>query len=141
MAAEPADLTAVIDARLAAFDKPGVLSVRPGFRVRNDWLTDQRCIVVTVRQKVAHPPAAELLPAEVAGLPVDVRQASPEKRRELEQSEAYAAELRLTPDTGSVPHFPDERTLTGARPAAAAPRMPGWPEFRSPSWTTAGRPG
>lgn len=120
MAAEPADLNAVIDEHLAAFDQPGVLSVRPGFKVRNDWLTDQRSIVVTVRSKVAHPPAAELLPAEVAGVPVDVRQASPRKRLEIEHPEAYAAELRLTPDTGSVPHFPDERTLTGARPAAAA---------------------
>jgi hypothetical protein len=53
MAAQSADLNGVIDQHLAAFDKPGVLSVRPGFKVRNDWLTDQRCIVVTVRRKVA----------------------------------------------------------------------------------------
>lgn len=120
MAAELPDLNAVIDEHLAAFDKPGVLSVRPGFKVKNDWLTDARSIVVTVRRKVAHPPEAELLPSEVAGVPVDVRQASPRKRMELEHPEAYAAQLRLTPDTGSVPHFPDERTLTGTRPAAAA---------------------
>jgi hypothetical protein len=56
----------------------------------------------------------------VAGVPVDVRQASAEKRLELEDPSAYASQLRLTPDTGSVPHFPDERTLAGIRPAAAA---------------------
>lgn len=117
--AEP-DLNAVIDQHLAAFDKPGVLSVRPGFRVKDNWLTATPAIVVTVREKRRHLPEAELLPAEVAGVGVDVREASPEKVLELERPEEYAAQLRLAPDTGSVPHFPDERTLAGARPAAAA---------------------
>jgi phospholipase D-like protein len=120
MAAEQPDLNAIIGERLADFDKPGVLSVRPGFKIKNDWLTGAPSIVVTVRKKVAHPPEGELLPSQVAGVPVDVRQASPEKRLELEDPEAYSSQLRLTPDTGSVPHFPDERTLAGIRPAAAS---------------------
>ena len=120
MAVEQPDLNAIIDERLADFDKPGVLSVRPGFKVKNDWLTGARSIVVTVRKKVAHPPEAERLPSQVAGVPVDVRQASAEKRLELEDPSAYASQLRLAPDTGSVPHFPDERTPAGIRPAAAA---------------------
>ncbi len=114
------DLDAVIEDHLADFDKPGVLSVRPGFKVRNDWLTNTRSIVVTVRRKVAHPPEGEMLPAEVGGVPVDVRQASQEKALELEDPQGYAAGLRLAPDQGSVPHFPGERTLAGVRPAAAA---------------------
>jgi hypothetical protein len=120
MAEDLSDLNAVIDANMAAFDKPGVLSVRPGFKVTKDWLTNTRSIVVTVRRKVAHPPPGELLPAEVGGVPVDVRQASPDKALELEDPQKYAAGLRLAPDQGSVPHFPDERTLAGIRPAAAA---------------------
>ena len=72
---------------------------------------------------------------------MDVRQASPEKRRELEQSEAYAAELRLTPDTGSVPHFPDERTLTGARPAAAASAHARLARIPKPELDYSGPPG
>ena len=80
MAVEQPDLNAIIDERLADFDKPGVLSVRPGFKVKNDWLTGAPSIVVTVRKKVAHPPEAERLPSQVAGVPVDVRQASAEKR-------------------------------------------------------------
>lgn len=120
MAVAPPDLNAVIDRHLAAFDKPGVLSVRPGFRVKDNWLTATPAIVVTVREKRRHLPEAERLPAEVAGVGVDVREASPEKVLELERPEEYAAQLRLAPDTGSVPHFPDERTLAGARPAAAA---------------------
>src|SRR5262249_24315801 len=100
--------------------KPGVLSVRPGFKVKNDWLTGARSIVVTVRKKVAHPPEAERLPSQVDGVPVDVRQASAEKRLELQDPKAYASQLRLAPDTGSVPHFPDERRLAGIRPGAVA---------------------
>jgi hypothetical protein len=51
MAVEQPDLNAIIDERLADFDKPGVLSVRPGFKVKNDWLTGARSIVVTVRKR------------------------------------------------------------------------------------------
>ena len=114
------DLSAVIDENMAAFDKPGVLSVRPGYKVTNDWLTSTPSIVVTVRHKVAHPAEGEMLPSEVGGVPVDVRQASPEKALELEDPQKYAAGLRLAPNLGSVPHFADERTLTGVRPAAVA---------------------
>jgi len=120
MAGEQPDLNAMIDERLADFDKPGVLSVRPGFKIKNDWLTGARAIVVTVRKKVADPPETERLPSQVAGVPVDVRQASAGKRLELEDPAAYSSHLRLTPDTGSVPHFPGERTLAGVGPAAAA---------------------
>ena len=114
------DVNAVIEKNMAAFDKPGVLSVRPGFKVTKDWLTNTKSIVVTVRHKVARLPQGDMLPAEVGGVPVDVRQASPEKALELEDPQKYAAALRLAPNLGSVPHFPEERTLAGTHPAAAA---------------------
>jgi hypothetical protein len=97
-----------------------VLSVRPGYKVTGGWLTDTPAIVVTVEHKTAQLPPDQLLLTEVAGVPVDVRQASPEKRKELTDPAGYAADLRITPDRGSVPHFPQERTLAGVRPAAAA---------------------
>ncbi len=114
------DINSVIDQHLQTFAKPGVLSVRPGFKVTGDWLTGKPSIVVTVREKVPSPPAAEALPREVEGVPVDVRQASSAKREEIEDPQAYSAKLRLTPDTGSVPHFLDERTPAGERPALTA---------------------
>ena len=120
MAVDLSDVNAVIEKNMAAFAKPGVLSVRPGFKVTKDWLTNTKSIVVTVRHKVAHPPQGQMLPAEVGGVPVDVRQASPEKALELEDPQKYAAGLRLAPNLGSVPHFADERTLAGTHPAAAA---------------------
>ncbi|HEX5400860.1 MAG TPA: phospholipase D-like domain-containing protein [Pseudonocardiaceae bacterium] len=120
MAPDDAALSTLIDQHLTEFDKPGVLSIRPGFKIKNDWLTGQRAIVVTVSTKLAQPPAGERLPAEIDGVPVDVRQASPLKRTEIESPETYAAQLHLTPDTGSVPHFAAERTLAGDHPAVRA---------------------
>ena len=125
----------------AAFDKPGVLSVRPGFKVKNDWLTNTQAVVVTVRHKVAHPAQGEMLPAEVGGVAVDVRQASPEKALELEDPHKYTAGLRLAPNLGSVPHFPEERTLAGTRPAAAASAHAQLAAIPKPELTYGGPPG
>ena len=120
MAEDLSAVSTVINANMAAFDKPGVLSVRPGYKVTKDWLTSTPSVVVTVRHKADQLPAGELLPAEVGGVPVDVRQASPAKALELQDPHQYAAGLRLAPNLGSVPHFPDEVTPAGVHPAAAA---------------------
>jgi hypothetical protein len=112
------DLNAIIDEHMPALDKPGVLSVRPGFKVKDGWLTDRRSVVVTVRKKLATPPAGEALPTEVAGVPVDVRQASPAKREEIEDPAGPASGRRRRP-----------------------PRTPSWPRSRRPSSNTAGRRG
>ncbi|HEY1571809.1 MAG TPA: phospholipase D-like domain-containing protein [Pseudonocardiaceae bacterium] len=119
MPGDATDLNTLIDRYLAELAKPGVLSVRPGYQVRNNWLTGRQAVVVTVRSK-GERPAGQRLPTEIDGVPVDVRQASARKTMEIEQPERYAAELRLTPDTGAVPHFADERTLAGDHPAARA---------------------
>jgi hypothetical protein len=115
-----ARLDAIIGRHLDDVRKEGVLSVRPGYKVTDDWLTHQEAIVVTVAEKLAHPPPGETIPPQLDGVPTDVREASPNKRLELDSPMVYAGELRLAPDTGSVPHFPDERTLEGTRPGAAA---------------------
>jgi len=114
------DLSSVIDQHMQELEKPGALSVRPGYKVKNDWLTDRRSIVVTVERKVAHLSQDQMLPSQVDGVPVDVRQATPEKRKQLANPTGFASDLRLAPDLGAVPHFPEERTLSGVRPAATA---------------------
>ena len=120
MSMRVSDLDAVIENNMSALAQPGVLSVRSGYKVTDGWLTDRRSIVVTVSRKVRTPPAGQLLPAELDGVPVDVRQASPRKRLEIQDPHAYSAQLRLSPDVGSVPHFADERTPAGDYPATAA---------------------
>src|ERR1700753_1319432 len=115
----PADLSSlndVIGQHLAELSKPGALSVRPGYKVTNGWITSAPAIVVTVARKKSRLPAGDLVPSEVGGVPTDVREASPAKRKELEDPRGYAGEYRLTPDQGSVPHFADEQTLGGPQP-------------------------
>ena len=127
MSAEPnvafamsADIERVIERHLSRFDRPRVLSVRPGFQITRGWLTGRPAIVVTVSRKLRRLPQPERLPEDVQGVPVDVRQASGRKRQELLDPVRYARQLRLSPDRGSVPHFPQERTLGGRRPGAEA---------------------
>ena len=111
----------VLHARIEELRRPGVLSVRTGFEVKDGWLTGRRAIVVTVERKLAVPPPGQELPDELDGIPVDVRQASPAKRQSLEDPAAYASTLPLSPDQGAVPHFPHELLLTGpGRPRTVA---------------------
>ncbi|HKT55964.1 MAG TPA: phospholipase D-like domain-containing protein [Microbacterium sp.] len=108
----------VISRNLAALRKPGVLAVRPGYEMKDDWFTGREAIVAIVAHKLADVPADERLPDELEGIPVDVRQASPLKRLAIEHPSAYASQLRLSPDVGSVPHFPDEVPLVAATPGS-----------------------
>lgn len=56
--------------------RPGVVSVGVGLRQRKGALTDEICIVVTVRNKrtLANLPPEEALPVEIEGIPVDVQE-------------------------------------------------------------------
>jgi phosphatidylserine/phosphatidylglycerophosphate/cardiolipin synthase-like enzyme len=107
------NIDALIAGHLHELDKPGVLSVRPGYEVSGGWLTGRRAIVATVQHKHT-PPPGDALPDHVDGVPVDVRQASPAKRQQLEDPQAYANDRLPYPDHGAVPEFTDEVTLPSA---------------------------
>lgn len=61
------------------YQNKDVVSVRPGFRFAQGWITKEPAIVVSVHRKLA--PAflekGEMLPPAVRGFPVDVKPASP----------------------------------------------------------------
>ncbi|MES2171920.1 MAG: hypothetical protein V4479_14560, partial [Actinomycetota bacterium] len=80
MATDQTHIDALIAGHLHELDKPGVLSVRPGYEVSGGWLTGRQAIVATVRRKHT-PPPGDALPDQVGSVPVDVRQASPAKRQ------------------------------------------------------------
>src|SRR5262245_52982242 len=109
-----ADLAPVIGEHLDALRRPGLLRVSPGAEVENGWLTDTPAIVATVAAKTATPPAGELLPDEIAGIPVDVRQASSRKRAVLADPAPGGGALGLTPAEGVPPDMPGEVTLEGS---------------------------
>jgi PLD-like domain len=119
-----AGLESVIRDHLAEFRRPGVLSVRPGYQVSNGWLTGRPAIVATVEAKTPDPPAGEALPREIAGVPVDVRQASPRKREVLADPEPGGGALGLTPADGVPPDMPGEITPDGdPAPLARGPAV------------------
>ena len=104
---------AVIAADRGELMLPGVLSVRAGWKFRGGWPVDPPtpAIVVTVADKTSLPPGGQLLPAVVAGVAVDVRQASALKRQTLRERAAPAG--AIDPPTGLLPQFPDEVTPAG----------------------------
>jgi hypothetical protein len=59
---------------------PDVLKVRPGYRFKNGWITDERVIVIEVRNKLAFGELQKAgkapLPREILGVGVDVRTAA-----------------------------------------------------------------
>jgi hypothetical protein len=111
-------ISAIIAKNLSALRKPGVLSVRPGFEMKGGWLTGKPAIVVTVADKRVDVQPSDLLPDELNGVAVDVRQASPNKRTRLADPAAYSAKVLTAPDTGAIPEFSDEIDLVGEAPRA-----------------------
>lgn len=70
-------IESAIDANWQAFQKPGVVSVRPGFQFTNGWITKKPAIVVAVRRKRDTLLPGDELPTKIAGYAIDVRQAEP----------------------------------------------------------------
>jgi hypothetical protein len=58
---------------------PGVLAVRPAYRFRNGWITNEPCIVALVQRKIsdADLPDESRLPERLDSVPVDVALAGP----------------------------------------------------------------
>jgi hypothetical protein len=109
-------ISGIIATHIAEFRKPGVLSVRPGYELTGGWFTGKPAIVVTVAEKMADVPPHHLLPVDLDGYPVDVRQASPNKQTRLTDPSAYTAKALTAPDTGAIPEFTNEIDLAAQTP-------------------------
>ncbi|HEX3591966.1 MAG TPA: phospholipase D-like domain-containing protein [Pseudonocardiaceae bacterium] len=120
----------VIQQHLSELALPGVLSVRAGYKFAGGWPVDPPtpAIVVTVAAKTSSPPGGGLLPTSVAGVPVDVRQASQRKHGQLATPDTAAP--GLAPDTGGLPMFDDEVVVGDtSRPASTAHAKPPKPQL------------
>ena len=115
-------IDAAIAANLDALRKPGVLSVRSGYKVVGGWPTRKPAIVVTVERKTDEVPDQDRLPDKIDGFPVDVRQASPLKALELKNPAHYEAIVDRLPAEQRVARFPDEHLLQAS--AEEAPLAP-----------------
>jgi hypothetical protein len=106
-----------ITGNLRRLSKSGVLTARPGYEIANHQLTGKRAIVATVHTKMAPTELkkGEALPDKIAGIPVDVREASPYQR--LRASDPLAAEVSRTyrrPEQ-TEPEWPLEREVPSGK--------------------------
>lgn len=102
----------VVEGRRILLNRPDVVSIKPGYRIADGWITDERCLVVSVKRKLepAELAAAGLtpLPESINGIPVDVAvgtvadreshlmlEAMQKARRELIGNYKKAADLPL----------------------------------------------
>jgi len=86
---------------------PGVLGVRPGYRFKDGWITDEPCIVAIVDQKLqpaAVPPAVRI-PDRIENVDVDVAIATPVQQlvsQAMRQGRAIAVDP-VNPEGFAVP--------------------------------------
>jgi phosphatidylserine/phosphatidylglycerophosphate/cardiolipin synthase-like enzyme len=109
-------LVPIIEAHAQELKKPGVLSVRPGYRVENGWLTQEPAIVVITARDAGEIP----LPAEISGVRVDVRQATSVEELRYQQPDRYAKLEAQRPEL-RADAFPELDPLVDATSVATAP--------------------
>jgi phospholipase D-like protein len=114
----PKQIDKIIVRNIKLFQKPGVTSVRPGFKATSGKLTHEPAIVVSVVEKKRTVPPKDLLPTKVDGVKVDVRQVSWCEALRTTDPLQYAREMVTVPE-GNEPAgmqtatFPLERDPQG----------------------------
>ena len=124
-----ANVEAAISANIVALRKPGVLAVRPGYHLEMGWPVGEPIIVVLVGVKKGDA-AAYGLPAQLNGITVEVREASPLERLKATRTATYQELQSRTRVEQHIPDFPSEH-IVAAQPAgvATAARRPPKPEI------------
>jgi phosphatidylserine/phosphatidylglycerophosphate/cardiolipin synthase-like enzyme len=108
----------VIRQNLGKLRKPGVLTVRPGFEIAGHQLTGRAAIVATVQQKKTDLSRQDLLPARIAGIPVDVREATAHQRLRARDpaaaklTQAFGRPEEIDPDWPLERELPSGKLLT-----------------------------
>jgi hypothetical protein len=118
------ELVPLIQRHVDELKKPGVVSIRPGYRMENDWPTKEPAVVV-VRSKGA---AGLSFPSEVEGVKVDVREATPVEQLRHGEPERFAKLAAQRPELGPGA-FPE---VDPAAPDAAAAQPVFAPEAAKP---------
>jgi len=110
----------IIKRNISVFSKPGAITVRPGFKISNGWITDKPSIVVTVNKKLDGLSAAQKLPASVEGVPVDVREATGLQRLRAKSPVSFELAKIHMRDENREPDFALERSLPSGNLIPAA---------------------
>ena len=104
--------------------RSGVIDVRPGYRFKDGWITEEPAIVVVVRRKLRldQVPVGERIPLEIQGVPIDVTSAAPVEQLRAESTTRDLDQLLISQEY--------------------LPALPGWEfdeESETRSWEYASR--
>jgi hypothetical protein len=123
-----AALDRVIKRNLSRLKKPGVLTARPGYQFTDGRITGRPAIVVTVLRKRRRVPAGQQLPAEIEGIPVDVRPSTAMQRLRAKAPAKHALLDAFGSRKHHEPAWPYERRVSDGKllSAVRAPRHPAW---------------
>jgi hypothetical protein len=133
-AATDAAIDRAIAAHPEAFRKPGVLSVRPGWKIKGGWPTSQRAIVAIVENKRPDVPAAAKVPAVVGGYPTDVRQATPKQLARVHNPELLARWKASEREHDREPVFVRERDAQTLKPLTETAATPAFHSTRGAAY-------
>ena len=81
------DLMPMIQLNQAELKKPGVISIRPGYQLKDGWPTTTPAIVVIVSKTAEH----VALPMQIEGVPIDVREATAVEELRFQEPARFAA--------------------------------------------------
>jgi PLD-like domain len=101
----------IIKRNLKLLRKPGVLTVRPGFMIAGNWITNKPAIVVTVDKKIAGLSAKSSLPAAIENVPVDVREATGLQRLRASSPEKFTLVQAHGRNEFKEPKWKNERSM------------------------------
>ena len=105
---------------LKQFKKPGVLFVRPGYCCsKGGWLTKEPAIVAVIAAG-KRPPK---LPSKIAGIPVDVRSATPLEQFSYDKPQQYSMLADHRAEFRGTSLLPEFDPATGAVVAPIAPKV------------------
>jgi phospholipase D-like protein len=102
----------IVRRNLAKFRKPGVMTVRPGYKLTGGWITDRPAIVATVDRKLDGLPPEQMLPREVDDVAVDVREATGLQRLRDTDAKAHALVVSHGRNEFQEPDWPLERRVS-----------------------------
>lgn len=134
------DLDRALEAARREFgSRADVLNIRLGYVFKNDWITDERALVITVRQKltpgVLREARIEPFPEKFMGVPVEVTTPRIKELVELAASPAVAKEAffdaRITPEeiTYKKPAVPLTKVTDTMRVLAHVSPDAGWQQL------------
>ena len=114
------DVYKVIMKNMNVLRKDGVLTARPGYKISRGKVIDKPTIVVIVAKKKARVNPKDKVPAEIGGIPTDVREATPMQLLRAKDPDSFHIIQELGPPELHEPESKWECDMATRKPVAPA---------------------